>query len=75
MAITKHFCGKCGKGFTAESAYLKHVCSATGFSPAEPKHFKQAVEVAPEKRAAQENIVYLSEEKILKAVKRSRRKK
>jgi len=75
MGITKHFCGKCTKGFATESAYLKHVCPSTGFSPSEPKHFDQIFEAIPEKKIARENIIYLSEEKILKAVKKSRQKK
>lgn len=75
MVITKHFCGKCTKGFATESAYLKHVCPSTGFSPAEPKHFDLAYKETPEKELPRENIVYLSEEKILKALTKTRRKK
>ena len=73
MGITKHFCGKCTKGFATESAYLKHVCSETGFSPGDPKHFNLAYKAVPEKELPKSNIIYLSEEKILGSVKKARR--
>lgn len=74
MRITKHFCGKCGKGFTSESAYLKHVCPSTGFSPGEPQHFAAAYRVVPEKTLPKVKSVVLSEKIIFEAVKKARRK-
>jgi len=69
----KHLCGKCGKGFANEPAYLKHICPATGFSPGDPQHFATASKAIPDKKLPKENIVYLSEEKIVQAVKKARR--
>lgn len=69
MVITKHFCGKCTKGFATESAYLKHVCQATGFSPGEPQHFSLAYKAIPQKALPKSKIIYLSEKTILEAVK------
>ena len=74
MGITKHFCGKCAKGFATESAYLKHVCSTTGFSPAEPKHNDLAFKVIPSKTLPQGKSVVLSETIIFEAVKEAGRK-
>jgi uncharacterized C2H2 Zn-finger protein len=73
MGVTKHFCGKCGKKFANEPAYLKHICKATGFSPREPKHFDAAYRLIPGKELPKGKIVYLSEKKILEAVKKTRR--
>ena len=75
MAITKHFCGKCGKKFANESAYLKHLCSATGFSPGEPQHSTVTYKVIPKKESPKSKIIYLSERTILEAVKEARPKR
>ena len=75
MGITKHFCGKCGKGFANEPAYLKHVCKETGFSPREPKHFGAAYKVLAEKTLPEGKSVVLTEKIIFEAVKKARRKK
>ncbi len=74
MDITKHLCGKCGKTFTNELSYLKHVCQATGFSPRESKHFNLAYKAPPEKALPKSKIIYLSEKTILEAVKQARPK-
>ncbi len=75
MATPKHLCGKCGRKFDTEGAYLKHVCRETGFSPREPKHFNLNNKVIAEKALPKEKIVYLSEKTILAAVKKARQKK
>ena len=74
MGIT-HLCGKCGKKFASEQAYLKHVCPTTGFSPAEPKHFELAYKVISEKTLPKGKKVVLSEKIIYEAVKKASRKR
>jgi hypothetical protein len=32
----KHICGQCGKDFSSELAYLKHLCPASGGTPRTP---------------------------------------
>lgn len=44
--MLKHICGQCAKTFASESAYLGHLCQATGYTPlrshptAQPKDLK-----------------------------------
>jgi len=73
--MVKHLCGQCSKTFKSQSAYLTHLCPATGHSPKEPQHFNAETHTSPQVVFAEKKISKLSESDILTAVRAARQAK
>jgi uncharacterized C2H2 Zn-finger protein len=69
-----HLCGRCGKTFKDELAYLKHVCSATGFTPKDPKHFGTEPKTVAGNILQPGKVTKISEKEILASIRQARHK-
>jgi uncharacterized C2H2 Zn-finger protein len=69
-----HLCGRCGNKFINESAYLKHVCSVTGFTPKDPKHFGTEPETVASNILQPGKVTKISEKEILASIRQARHK-
>ena len=73
--MVKHLCGQCSKTFKSQSAYLTHLCRATGYSPKQAEHFNAGTQSSPQVVFAKKKISKLSESDILTAVRAARQAK
>jgi len=73
--MVKHLCGQCSKTFKSQSAYITHLCSATGHSPKQAEHFSVETQASPQGVAVEKKITKLSESDILTAIRAARQTK
>lgn len=73
--MLKHLCGQCSKSFRSESAYLKHHCSTTGYSPVQAERHNPETHGISKIVFSAKPAQKLSETEIITAVRAARQTK